>query len=92
MSFALSKMLDGTSSEEALLAIFSAWGNVVALMLWMLSKQTERANGEWDELHFGVVEIFNNFFACIGDACFTACACFAGSSASLKLALFRCDE
>jgi hypothetical protein len=44
-------------------------------MLWMLfesmvlpyrnlfgrSKQTEWANGEWDELHFGVVEVFNDF-------------------------------
>ena len=29
-------MLDGTSVEEALLAIFRAWGNVLALMLWML--------------------------------------------------------
>jgi len=38
MSFALSRMLDGTSAEEALLAILCAWGNEVALMLWMLSE------------------------------------------------------
>jgi hypothetical protein len=36
MSFALSRMLDGTSDEEALLAILYPLGNDVALILWML--------------------------------------------------------